>query len=172
MENHLEMDTIEQVDMGAARTIEDTRFILIELPFEIYPFHTEQTIMKLLDMGLRPIIVHPERNEPIQRNPQLLANLVYKGALSQVTAGSLTGAYGERVREISEELLRRGLVHVLASDGHAARGERAPLLSHGVEAAAKVVGQRAARRMVEDIPLDILNDRDPAIDGWLGTGER
>ena len=63
MENHLEMDTIEQVDMGGSRTIEATRFILIELPFEIYPFHTEETFMKLLDMGLRPIVVHPERND-------------------------------------------------------------------------------------------------------------
>ena len=88
-----------------------------------------------------------------------------------MTAGSLTGAYGETAQEVAEDLLRRGLVHVLASDGHAARGDRAPLLSHGVEAAAKVVGVRAARRMVEDIPLAIVEDRDPAIDG-LGTGER
>ena len=41
MENHLEMDTPEQAARGAALPIEDTRFILIELPFEIYPFHTE-----------------------------------------------------------------------------------------------------------------------------------
>ena len=113
----------------------------------------------------------PSVTIPIQRNPGLLANLVDKGALSQVTAGSLTGAYGKTVQEVAEDLLRRDLIHVLASDGHAARGDRAPLLSEGVEAAARLVGMPAARRMVEDIPLAILEDRDPAIDG-LGTGER
>ena len=169
MENHLELDTPEQVERGAALPIEGTRFILIELPFEIYPFYTEDTLTKLFDMGLRPIVVHPERNEPIQRNPQLLADLVGRGALAQVTAGSLLGAFGETVREVSVELLRRGLVHVMASDGHDAHGDRAPILSAGVDAAARVVGMPAARRMVEDIPLAIIEDGDPVTDG-LGMG--
>ena len=174
MENHLELDTPEQVERGAVLPIEGTRFILIELPFEIYPFHTEETLTKLFDVGLRPIVVHPERNERIQRNPQLLAGLVSKGVLAQVTAGSLVGAFGETVREVSEELLRRGLVHVIASDGHAAYGDRAPLLSAGVYAAASVVGTPAARQMVEDIPLAIIEDGDPVTDGLVmgGSGGR
>ena len=170
MENHLEMDTVEQVERGAALPIEDTRFILIELPFEIYPFHTEETLQKLMDMGLRPIVVHPERNEPIQRNTQLLAGLVRMGTLVQITAGSLTGYSGETAREVSEELLRSGLAHVIASDGHAPNGNRAPFLSPGVEAAARIVGMKTARRMVEDIPLAIVENRDPVIEG-LGVGE-
>ena len=163
MENHLEMDTPEQVDRGAALPIEGTRFILIELPFEIYPFHTEDTLMKLLEMGLRPILAHPERNLPIQRNIDLLAGLVSREVLVQITAGSLAGYFGETVREVSSELLRRGLAHVIASDGHAARGDRAPLLSPGVEAAAMLVGERAARRMAEDTPRAIVEDRAPVI---------
>ncbi len=171
MENHLEMDTPEQAARGAALPIEDTRFILIELPFEIYPFHTEATLQKLLDMGLRPIVVHPERNEPIQRDIRRLADLVGMGVLVQITAGSLAGYFGETAREVSNELLRRGLAHVIASDGHAAQGKRAPLLSPGVELAARVVGERAARRMVEDIPQAIVEDREPVIEG-LGAGGR
>ena len=170
MENHLEMDTVEQADVGGAWPIEGTRFILIELPFEIYPFHTEETLQKLLDMGLRPIVVHPERNEPIQRNTQLLAGLVSMGALVQITAGSLAGYLGQTARAVSEELLRSGLAHVIASDGHAPDGHRAPLLLPGVEAAARVVGERAARRMVEDIPLAIVEDRDPVIEGLGAVG--
>ena len=68
MENHLEMNTPEQVDRGVTLPIEGTRFILIELPFEIYPFHAEETLQKLLSRGLRPIVAHPERNIPIQRS--------------------------------------------------------------------------------------------------------
>ena len=93
------------------------------------------------------------------------------GVLVQITAGSLAGYLGKTVRDVSEELLRSGLAHVIASDGHAAKGDRAPLLSLGVELASRVVGERAARRMVEDIPKAIVEDRDPVIDG-LGTGRR
>ena len=67
------------------------------------------------------------------------------GVLVQITAGSLAGYLGETAREVSVELLRSGLAHVIASDGHAPDGSRAPLLSHGVELAARVVGERAAR---------------------------
>ena len=156
MENHLEMDTPDQVESGLALPIEGTDLILVELPFEIYPFHTEDSIQGLLEMGLRPVIVHPERNEPIQRNPKLLRELLGMGALAQVTAGSLIGANGETAKAVSEELLRLGLVHLIASDGHAARGVRAPLMSAGVEAAAAIVGRPAARRMVEDTPRAII----------------
>lgn len=156
MENHLEMDTPEQVDAGAALPIEGTDVILIELPFQIFPFHTGETLQRLLEMGLRPVVVHPERNEPIQRDPHLLADLVRIGVLSQVSAGSLMGHLGETVRDSVNDLLRRGLAHIIASDGHTARGERAPMLSGGVEAAAGIVGQAAARRMVEDTPRAMI----------------
>ena len=156
MENHLEMNTPEQVEKGLAIPIEGTHFILIELPFEFYPFYGEEVFFKLQIMGLRPIVVHPERNLAIQDNPQILANLVQKGALAQITAGSITGAFGKEPQKASKELLRQNLVHIIASDGHTARGARKPLISPGTAAAARVVGKEAARNMVEDLPEAIL----------------
>lgn len=156
MENHLELDTPEQVDAGTALPIEGTRCILIELPFEFYPYHTRDAIHSLLCRGLVPLVVHPERNRSIQRDPQLLGALVQDGAASQITAGSLTGNYGPNVQHTAEELLRLGLAHVIASDGHAPNGARAPLLSRGVAAAAAIVGDAAARRMVDSAPRALL----------------
>lgn len=165
MENHIEMDTPEQVDRGLAIPIEGTHYILIELPFEFYPFYGEEVLFKLQLKGLRPIVVHPERNMAIQDNPQILANLVQKGALAQITAGSITGTLGREPQKVSMELLQQNLVHIIASDGHTARGIRKPLLSPGVAAAARVVGVEAARNMVEDIPQAILQDRAPDLHG-------
>jgi protein-tyrosine phosphatase len=169
MENHLEMDTPEQVDRGLAIPIEGTHYILIELPFEFYPFYGEEVLFKLQLKGLRPIVVHPERNLAIQDNSQILANLVQKGALAQITAGSITGTLGREPQKVSMELLQQNLVHIIASDCHAARGTRKPLLSDGVAAAARVVGREAARTMVEDIPQAILQDRKPDLDGLPKT---
>lgn len=159
MENHLELDTPEQVDAGAALAIEGTRCILIELPFEFFPYYTRDSIHSLLCRCLLPLVVHPERNRAIQRDPQLLADLVKEGAASQITAGSLTGNYGPDVQRTAEQLLRQGLAHVIASDGHAPAGARAPLMSRGVAAAAAIVGEAAAQRMVDSVPRALLQGR-------------
>jgi protein-tyrosine phosphatase len=172
MENHLEMDTPEQVDKGLAIPIDGTHYILIELPFEFYPFYGEEVLFRLQIKGLRPIVVHPERNLAIQDNSQILANLVQKGALAQITAGSITGNLGRDYQKVARELLQQNLVHIIASDSHTARGNRTPLLSPGVAAVAKVVGDEAARKMVEDIPQAILQDKAPSLDGLARTPKR
>lgn len=160
MENHLEMDTPQQVERGLALPIEGTRYILLEFPFEFYPFYAEDVVFKLQLQGLKPIIVHPERIAPIMDDVEVLANLVGKGALSQVTAGSIAGRFGKDVQRFTRELLRKDLVHIIASDGHTARGERRPVLSAGLEAAIKLVGEAAAMKMVEDVPAAVVEDRD------------
>lgn len=172
MENHLEMDTPEQVDNGLAIPIEGTHYILIELPFEFYPFYGEDVFFKLQVRGLRPIVVHPERNLAIQDNSDILANLVQKGALSQITADSITGAFGREPQRASKELLQKNLVHIIASDGHTARGTRKPLISLGASTAAKLVGREIAHNMVEGIPEAILQDKKPNLDTLLKSSRQ
>ena len=53
--------------------------------------------------------------------------------LVQVTAGSMTGAFGSTVRRFTAGLLRDGLVHVVASDAHDAV-KRPPGLTAGFAA--------------------------------------
>jgi protein-tyrosine phosphatase len=172
MENHLEMDTAEQVDNGLATPIEGTHYILIELPFEFYPFYGEEVLFKLQIMGLHPIVVHPERNLAIQDNAEILAKLVQKGALAQLTASSITGIFGKESQRSSKELLQKNLVHIIASDCHTAWGTRKPLLSSGTAAAAKIVGKEVAIHMVESIPEAILQDRKPELDELLKVSGR
>ena len=159
MENHLALDTPEQVDAGTALPVEGTSCILIELPFELFPYHTGDTLRSLRLRGLLPVIVHPERNHAIQRSPQLLAGLIRDGAISQITAGSIAGDLGLEARVAAESLLRMGLAHIIASDGHAPRGARVPLLSRGVLAAAAIVGDESARGMADSVPRAALQGR-------------
>ena len=80
------------------------------------------------------------------------------GALTQVTAGSITGRFGPKARDFAHALLARGLVHVIASDSHDAR-HRPPTLSEGMRAAAELVGEAAARRMVLETPQGAVTIR-------------
>jgi len=72
-----------------------------------------------------------------------------------VTAGSLVGGFGPEARECARYLLERGLVHFLATDAHSPTW-RQPLLSAGVKAASRIIGESAARRLVTDNPALVL----------------
>ena len=59
----------------------------------------------------------------------MLERLLSRGMLTSVTAASLTGAFGRTIKAFAGDLMARGEVHNVASDGHAAQGHRAPLIA-------------------------------------------
>ena len=65
-----------------------------------------------------PIVTHPERNGLLRQRADDIARWVEQGAYVQVTAQSLTGGFGRRAQDFCRVLLDRGLVHIVASDGH------------------------------------------------------
>lgn len=159
MENHLDQDLPLDVAKGRALTMNDSRYILVEMPFFGRPAYVEEVLYQLQTDGLTPVLAHPERIEAFQRDPELLAKFVAKGMLCQVTAGSFVGQWGQDVKRFAEQLLARRLVHVLASDAHMPGDPRPPTLASGVRAAALLLGREATERMVSDTPLAILEDR-------------
>ncbi|EIJ83783.1 tyrosine-protein phosphatase [Bacillus methanolicus] len=94
------------------------KYLFIELPFNHLPRYTEQLLFDIQMQGLTPIIVHPERNQEIIEQPDLLYNLVKKGALTQVTASSITGHFGKNIKKFSMQLIEANLTHFIASDAH------------------------------------------------------
>lgn len=94
------------------------KFLLIELPCHYYPSHTEEALKRIQKKGFIPIIAHPERNRVLRSNPEKIYSLVQDGALVQITAGSLTGHHGSRLKNFSLHLLDHDLVHFVASDAH------------------------------------------------------
>jgi len=129
---HLCTDMVQRIGNREACTIDDAgRFILLELPSQTIPAGVKNEIFALKLNGITPIITHPERNVVIQRDPTVLAGLIQMGALSQVTAMSLTGHFGEFTAHIARFLMRHRLIHVIASDAHSAE-DRPPVLSEAV----------------------------------------
>ena len=159
MENHLDLELPAELAGGQALTMNDSRYALVEMPFHGHPNYLDDVLFKLQLQGLKPVLAHPERIEAVQRDPDLLARFVDRGMLTQVTAGSVVGHFGGKVKRLTLSLLRRGLVHVLASDTHFPDGPRSPKLGDGLEAAAAIVGQERARAMVVDTPRAVLADQ-------------
>ena len=158
MENHLDLDLPEEVSSGRALPISGSRYILVEMLFFGAPNYVEDVMFRLQVQGLTPVLAHPERIEAFQKDPELLAKFVERGMLSQITAGSILGSFGSPARRLTTSLLKRGLVHIIASDTHFPSGPRSPKLPEGVAEVANIVGSEAAQAMVVDTPKAILEN--------------
>ena len=164
MENHLDLDLPDEVMAGRALPIGNTRYILVEMPFTGRPIYLEDKLYQLQSLGFTPILAHPERIETFQRDPELLLNFVNRGMLSQITAGSTVGVFGRRVQQFTTNLLKRNLVHVVASDTHRPDGPRSPKLGPGIAAVTRLVGETSAMGMVIDTPRAILGNLPVEVD--------
>src|SRR5699024_3922822 len=109
---------IEDIENGELLTLNHSKYIFVEFPTQDVPHYAEQMMYNLQMGGCKPIIVHPERNEELLDNPQKLYEFVQKGALTQLTAGSLLGKFGKTIRKFSQQMIEANLTHFIASDAH------------------------------------------------------
>jgi protein-tyrosine phosphatase len=137
------------------------RWLLLEMPFQGWPLALPRAIADLEIRGYGVILAHPERAESIQRAPDRIRDLVGRGALVQLTAGSFTGDHGAAARRTAALLLAGGMAHLLASDAHSAGPWRGPELEPGLVAAADAVDvhPQGLRWMVDDGPRAVLEGR-------------
>jgi protein-tyrosine phosphatase len=116
---HLNFDNIQDaIEQPRKYTINRQRYLLVEFSELLIFKNTEDIFARLRDAGMTPIVTHPERNGLLRQRGEAISKWVDQGARVQITAQSLTGTFGRRAQEFSRELLDRGLVHVVASDGH------------------------------------------------------
>ena len=156
-------NTLAHLDQGKVMTVSDSKkYLFLEFPFHGIPYQAEEIIFQIMTRGIIPIITHPERNPEIAERPQRYFEMIRMGCLGQVTAMSLTGEFGSRMRQTAERLLKKRLIHFIASDAHSTDG-RPPILSEGVRAAEKIVGKEEAQKMVTEYPQAILEGRKPNV---------
>lgn len=131
-------------DAGELPTLGDGPFLLLELPWTALPPGLDELLFELQQRGLRPILAHPERYAPVQRQPDLVGRWVERGVLVQVNALHLAAASLGIVHRTAWRLLERGWVHLLASDAHSTR--RPPCLGPLLERLAQEAGDDLAAR--------------------------
>ena len=147
-----------EVGKGQVRTLNDGRFLLLELPFLQYPSYVERVVFDLQLAGVMPVLAHAERYRAIQEDPNRLIPLIERGVLVQVTAASVLGDFGERPRETAEILATHNLLHLLASDAHDAR-RRAPAMSEAARRLASWTSEDFADEATRRVPEAIVASR-------------
>ena len=146
---------LEQDEVPFLGEMEGYRIMLLEFPSSHIPHGADKLIQKLLDNRIRPIIAHPERNKAVVRDLAKIEPFVEMGCLLQLTAGAVAGHFGKGPQLCARQLLELGVVTVLATDAHNLKGRR-PELREGMEAAAEIVGDKAAHALVDKNPRAIV----------------
>ena len=103
---------------GPLTSLNRGSYLLIEFPIREVPRNAGAILHELVLLGITPLIAHPERNLELAEDPDRLASLIERGAVTQITAGSYLGEFGQRAMESAFEITDAGRAFLVASDAH------------------------------------------------------
>ena len=132
------------------------KYLLLEFAFHSVPNNLERIIYEITRQGIIPIIAHPERIKPWQREPQKLEELINMGCPMQLDIGSFMGTLGPNTEKLANHLFDRDAVHLVGSDSHNVTSR--PLYSKlGYEWLSNTHGEDYAALLLKENPQKILN---------------
>lgn len=165
----IEPELPKLLKQGKVLTLADRgKHVLLELPHDTY-IPLEQLLASLYKQGLVGILSHPERNRGIIRSPGVMEDVVAAGGLLQITAGSLTGAFGSSPQRVADYAIEHRLAHFIASDAHDTT--RRPFgLGEAFEAVVSLAGESYATLLCCGNPARVVNGED--VEGGVVRGGR
>ncbi|MBR3971302.1 MAG: hypothetical protein IKJ83_00225 [Ruminococcus sp.] len=118
MEVFVTFDLPELITEGKILTLNHSDYLLIEFDFEEDPEFVDIMVSRLKELGIKPVIAHPERYDFIKEDIMFAKRLVKAGCILQANKGSFLGHYGARSEKTALDMVKAGLVQVVASDAH------------------------------------------------------
>jgi protein-tyrosine phosphatase len=160
---HMHLENIQECLLNPSKfTINGLGYLMVEFADNLIPPTTEEIFRRFMELNIVPVITHPERNPILRKSTDRLQQWVDMGCVIQVTAQSLTDRFGKGVRHATWNLLRKGLVHVLASDAHDTE-YRPPRLDFARDIVIKEMGTEAADLMLLENPSAVIK----GLKGWM-----
>lgn len=130
------------------------RGVLVELPTQIFPARLERRFFDLGRAGLRPVLAHPERYQPVWKDDTCLDPLLDAGACLLLDVCALVGKYGRAPQKAAEKLLDEEAYEAACSDAH--RPEDTDFVMEAIAALEKRVGTAETERLLGAGPRGIL----------------
>ena len=136
-------------------TINNSKYILVEFPFDKYKEDYDEYLYNLSLSGYKIIIAHPERYEYVINDPKFINRWTDNNYYLQVNQSSFND---RQRRNIIFTLLEQGKVSLAASDAH---NEHRPItLVDAYNLVSKKFNQELAELLFNTNPYNILNDLD------------
>ncbi len=156
-ECHINENLIQKVKEDKNLTLANSgKYFLVECPHKFIPPNFEEFIFSAKINGFQPIIAHPERNGEFRKNIKKLEGFVEKGLEVQLTAGSIVGEFGWGIKRLAKKMLKKGIVHYVASDAHS-QNRRNTNINNAYVKVKKIIGEAYAKKLFIDNPKKILN---------------
>lgn len=152
-------EIIDALDRGEIASLNDSRYVLMELPMLDIPRYTEDMIYELGIRGYVPIIAHPERNLKIMEDPNILFKWIQMGALGQLNLPSLEGRYGKKAEETGKILVKNNMIHFLGTDSHGDKN-RSPRIDRSIEILRTLLTEEKFNKISFENAKDLIENRD------------
>ena len=153
-EIQIDFDTIKNLDDGKALRLNNSRYILAELPVHTKPNYVENIFYDMQLRGWIPIIAHAERYTYVQENPDWLIPYIKSGCLIQMNLSSLSDSTSLKT---CKKLLNRGMVHIVGTDSHQSEW-RSPDVSEELNILKDLVGYESFDLYTSINPLKVINN--------------
>lgn len=141
-------------DLSKAPDPRRKRGVLVELNPQGFPAQLSHRFFDLGRAGLRPVLAHPERYQPVWKDDACLDPLLDAGACLLLDVCALVGKYGRASQKAAEKLLEEEAYEAACSDAH--RPDDADAVVKAIAALEKRAGKAEAERLLRDGPRGIL----------------
>jgi protein-tyrosine phosphatase len=114
----LDKHTVGMYKKGYIKGLNDSRYLLVEMPMQEYEVSLLEIVYELRLLGAVPVIAHPERYTYIMDDVNKINPFINEGCLFQINTGSIIGIFGKSVQKTARVLIENGLCNFVASDAH------------------------------------------------------
>lgn len=111
-------DLLKRMVSKEIYTLNNTNYILLELPRLDKCGYALDLIYELTRRGVKVVLAHPERYVAFQKDFKLIEKYLELGVLLQGNIDSLSGKYGPHAKKLFIKLMKKRMYFVLASDIH------------------------------------------------------
>lgn len=147
----IEHNLDELLEKGELCTINNSKYVLIEFPFNEYKLDYDEYLYNISSLGLKIIIAHPERYS--YTNDELIDKWLKQGYYMQANAMSFSV---KEKRKLLYKMIEKGQLHLVASDAHGLN--RPALLKETYDLIAHKFNEETANQLFNTNPKNVLNN--------------
>lgn len=155
-EVYLSKQDLKQLDQVEIRTMNNTRYVLVEFRRDITFFEMNKGLQELMVLGYRPILAHAEVYHCFTNLDELM-NLREQGVLIQCSTGNIIDIRKKPEKTRAKEMLRHGQVDIIASNGHNPIMNK-PDMAKAYTYVTRKYGEEEAKRLFIENPKKMLED--------------
>lgn len=139
---------------GEALPYPGKKAILVEFSPQAFPAFLQHRLFDVKRAGLRTVIAHPERYQPVWKDIGCLEPLLDAGARLLLDVCSLVGKYGRASQKAAEELLEEEAYDAACSDAH--KPADVDDVKKAIARLTSMIGAAGAERLLRDGPERLL----------------